>query len=398
MFDWLHTAVHGAVHQWIHEETAHDPPNLGWSGCVAEGAKAFRFGRYEEAERRYRDAIRAACSSGPLESLIQGSRVDVTGLDQGLYHLGVLYDFQERYADAEDIWRRLLEVRKERCGANHPLTANCHANLASACQYQNKLAEAMQHAKRALSIHAAAEPSTPEYVAFAYQVLGSICADLKDWNEAEIAFKRCLALRSDALPPAHPDLVRTRATYATVLEKLGRSGEAAQLWVELKQFQVESDERAADDSRRRLVLQAGTPVAAAVVVADPQLFKAGAGDGSALVLFSFASNIPRLEDFLEQLSERLARLKDGVPRSADERRLAAWLRDPKFIARRRRQIPFALTQDRWVYLADLWVRRRDLPDGYLVTRLLRCAAEQSDAGGIELLPPAQSAAQVTTVF
>jgi tetratricopeptide (TPR) repeat protein len=386
MFDWLHTAVHGAIDLCVHRAKDAEPPNLGWIGSIAAGADAFRRGKYEVAERFYLEAIRLACRSDFLDRLFQGSRVNAEALDQGLYHLGRLYDHQQRFAEAEDVWDRLLKVREVRCGRSHPLTANCYANLASACQEQGKLVQAEQHIKQALAVHARASSPHGEYLGFAYQVLGSICVAQEDWEGARSALERCLALREETLLPAHPDVVRTRERYAAVLDRLGRAEEAAQLRADLDQLQHEHEHLRPVDGPRRHVLQAGTPVLAALVAAHPNLYQPGDDDGPGLVLFSFASSIDQPEEYLLQLRDRLVQFVEQAEPTDDERRVADWLRDPGFVPDRRRQIPFALTQDRWVYLADVWVRRSALPNGYLAERLLRCTAEQSDGGSIEMLP------------
>jgi tetratricopeptide (TPR) repeat protein len=386
MFDLLHTAIHGAIDYCVHREKADEPQSLGWVSCIAAGSAAFGQGKYDEAERHYREAIRLTQQSDWLDTLLQFSRVNAEGLDRSLYHLGRLYDHQKRFVETEEVWRWLLELRQKRLGPNHSLTANCHANLASALLGQEKRTLARAQAKTALGIHARASAPNPEHVAFAHEVFGAICLVDQDWAEAEAAFDCCLGLREKVLRPGHPDVVRTTEIYAALLAKLGRHAEADDLRARLARLDLNPDLLHPEETRRRFILQGGTPVTAAVVTCPPALVEPGEADHAALVLFSFASGIPNLEEYLAQLGERLVRLIDGPPRNPDEQRVAGWLRDASFVLDRRRQLPFSLTEGRWVYLADLWVSRADLPGGVLSGKVLRCAAEQADGGGIELVP------------
>src|SRR5262249_16707843 len=78
---------------------------------------------------------------------------------------------------------------------------------------------------------------------------------------------------AEILQPVHPDMVRTRELYAEVLDRLGRAEEAAELRTAVGQLRQQHEHLQPATGPRRLVLQAGTPVAAALLCAAPHLYR-----------------------------------------------------------------------------------------------------------------------------
>ena len=50
-----------------------------------------------------------------------------------------------------------------------------------------------------------------------------------DYTTAESLLQEALAIREKALPPDHPDLLKTLARYASLFRKTGREAEAVEL-------------------------------------------------------------------------------------------------------------------------------------------------------------------------
>src|SRR5439155_8757202 len=92
---------------------------------------------------------------------------------------------------------------------------------------------------------------------------------------------------------------------------------------------------------------------------------------------------------LEELASRLVELKTRSSRHAGEKaaRDAILSNEDMAVPYRRVRLPANLTDGRVVYAADLWIRRRYLPGGFLSDeRRLPCIAEPGDEGAIEMLP------------
>ena len=53
-----------------------------------------------------------------------------------LNNLGVLYDMQKKYSEAEALLQRALTIRKARLGETHPDTATTLRNLGSVYEHQ----------------------------------------------------------------------------------------------------------------------------------------------------------------------------------------------------------------------------------------------------------------------
>ncbi len=64
----------------------------------------------------------------------------------------MLYHAQGRYAEAELLYKRALEIREKALGPDHPDVANSLNNLASLYDEQGRYGEAEPLLKRALTI------------------------------------------------------------------------------------------------------------------------------------------------------------------------------------------------------------------------------------------------------
>ncbi len=82
-----------------------------WKRYLDAGIKAYKQGRYAEAEMSFHAALKEAERFGPEDSHLATS----------LNHLGEVYDAQGRYAEAERLHKRALAIReKALVGPSHP--------------------------------------------------------------------------------------------------------------------------------------------------------------------------------------------------------------------------------------------------------------------------------------
>jgi hypothetical protein len=133
----------------------------------------------------------------------------------------------------------------------------------------------------------------------------------------------------------------------------------------------------------------GKPVAAALVQAGPLLLQNSGHSGAAVVLFSFD---PRIDPAtLRSTADMLAQGKWGE--LTDERfepgTELLQASDVQWKHCRRVRIPARTSAELEYYVADLWIPREFLLDGFLSPRqprILPCLATAGDQGAIELMP------------
>ena len=64
-------------------------------------------------------------------------------------NIGEIYFFQQKYAEAQALCEKALELRRERLGEKHPLTASSYNSLACILDEQGKYAEAQPFFQKA---------------------------------------------------------------------------------------------------------------------------------------------------------------------------------------------------------------------------------------------------------
>ena len=244
-----------------------------WETQLAAGEKAYQQGNYPEAEKRLVAALKEAEGFGP-----QDPRLATT-----LNYLGLVYDAQGKYAEAEPLYERSLAILANALGPEHPAVAQSLNNLALLYHHQGKYAEAEPLYKRSLAIsekalgpehpqvatglnnlaelyraqgrYADAEPLYERALAIDEKALGSdhpgFATDLNNlallyygqgrYADAEPLYKRALAIREKALGPEHPDLATSLENYAALLRKTGRGDEAAKLEARAKAVRAKHD-------------------------------------------------------------------------------------------------------------------------------------------------------------
>ena len=102
-----------------------------------------------------------------------------------LNNLAILYREMGRYAEAEPLYRRSLEIREKQLGRDHPDVAGSLNNLAN------------------------------------------LYSDMGRYAEAEPLFRRSLAIREKQLGADHPDVAQSLNNLANLSATLGRWDEAA---------------------------------------------------------------------------------------------------------------------------------------------------------------------------
>lgn len=162
---------------------------------------------------------------------------------------------------------------------------------------------------------------------------------------------------------------------------LQRSGHADRAEIELQRMDQAARERIARMSPDSVNLPA------AVVQANARLWTPGDEDAYCDVIFSFDPAWSRQPARLEGLAGILKTLKGLGPADPNLRKIDDMLSNEAAFLYRRRPLPMNVTEGATIYLADLLIYRRFLPDRMITNRLLPIRAEPGDQGRIELLPP-----------
>ena len=113
-----------------------------WKTSNAAGLKAYGQGRYGEAEKSFRIAIKEAEKFGP----------EGESLGASLNNLGLVYSAQGKYAEAEPLYKRALVIVDKVLGPEHPSVATGLNNLAALYDAQGRYTEAEPLYRRSLAI------------------------------------------------------------------------------------------------------------------------------------------------------------------------------------------------------------------------------------------------------
>ena len=81
-----------------------------WQSHMDAGDQAYQQGNYTEAEKQLVAAVKEAEGLGPQDPRLATS----------LNNLGLVYDAQGRYAEAEPLYKRSLAIWEKALGPEHP--------------------------------------------------------------------------------------------------------------------------------------------------------------------------------------------------------------------------------------------------------------------------------------
>ena len=144
-------------------------------------------------------------------------------------------------------------------------------------------------------------------------------------------------------------------------------------------------------SRVAELLQRGEPVIGCRLMANYQMYAPGRGNRTGRVIISFDKRIRNLPEFLMEIRNRMAELRERPPQNEDERVVRTHLDDlDGYHVYERFKLPLKYAAGRIAYSASLQFVRRYLPAKYLrydEDFFFPCVAEPGDSGAIEMLPP-----------
>lgn len=176
---------------------------------------------FEEAEDLYRRALE-------LAETIYGSGSE--NLSSHLFAMARCLKYQSRFAEAESLARRALAIDESKLGSEHPNLAGDLDNLADLLVWQGKFSEAESLCMRARVIAEKAftknrREGTP-VLAISLNALAELYLRQSKFSEAESFCKEAIALIEREEGKACPYLVVLLGNYVEVLRQTGRLEEA----------------------------------------------------------------------------------------------------------------------------------------------------------------------------
>jgi tetratricopeptide (TPR) repeat protein len=180
-----------------------------WLQHTEDGISDSKAGRYAAAEQRFRIALLEAERFGAGDRRLWAS----------LSNLAFVRGEQGALADAETLYRRVLELRERALGPNDTTVAATLNNLAGTLRLEARLAEADPLLRRALAI---AEAAGDDHLTAV--VLNTLALTLSDANEkvrAEPVLRRSLALFEKVAGPEHLETGKAANNLANLYREAG---------------------------------------------------------------------------------------------------------------------------------------------------------------------------------
>jgi len=175
---------------------------------------------YGEAEPLYQRVLAIR------EQALGANHPDVA---QALNNLGLVLQNEGRYDDAESVLKRALAIR-EALGANHPLVAQTLSSLGGVYNSQGRSAQAQGLFERALAIREQAFGADSREVAYSLSAIGNVYRIRGRYAEAEALLQRALAILERELGASHLDVAQTLHNLALVFANEGKYAEAEALY------------------------------------------------------------------------------------------------------------------------------------------------------------------------
>lgn len=197
-------------HPWVVESAN----NLAWTLNVLE--------RREEA-------------TSVLLQATDGNPEEVTNEPAVFNTFGQIYLDSGDPARAEHYFRLALSLRRQKLGTDHPRYARGLKNLASSLQAQGRSTEALKLFEQALELQRRLFGAESGEVAGSLGEVGSLYADLRDYQRAAPFLQEAASLRVRQ-SPEHSETAVALGNYAKALRKLGRTEES--LAMHKKAFEI----------------------------------------------------------------------------------------------------------------------------------------------------------------
>jgi tetratricopeptide (TPR) repeat protein len=147
-----------------------------------------------------------------------------------LVNLGLAQSQAERYADAEQTYRRVIAMREATLGPDAPEVAQVLNNLAVTYKRQERIPEAVDCLRRSLAIREAKLGADHPNVGLVLNNLGNCLRNEKKYAEAEKTLTHARAILET---PPHEAFVTALDSFAGLRAAQGRYEEAGELYAQV---------------------------------------------------------------------------------------------------------------------------------------------------------------------
>jgi tetratricopeptide (TPR) repeat protein/CHAT domain-containing protein len=201
------------------------PSSRAQTGDLAQLQK-----RFEELFERG-DYAAALSEAQKLDALVR-SRVGPNHPSNAiaLGDIALVLAAQNRFAEAEPIYKRVLALQEKSLGPSHPNIAATLTDLGNMYAAQARFQEAEAVFRRTLAISERSYGAAHVNTAIALNNLGNVQTSLGQHRTAEETFRRSLPIFERSSGADHPETLKTMSNLATAYEAQGRFGEAEPLY------------------------------------------------------------------------------------------------------------------------------------------------------------------------
>ena len=141
---------------------------------------------------------------------------------------GRALEAEQRYAEAEHLFREALAISERAYGPEHRETATCLDNLATCLRKQGRYVDAVTACSKGLAIREAVLGKRHAHTAASACNLGFLYRTLGRYDEAQTLLSHSLAIREQTLGDDHPYVAESLDRLAGLCRDLGRYEEARQ--------------------------------------------------------------------------------------------------------------------------------------------------------------------------
>ena len=159
-------------------------------------------------------------------------RICLLGLDhkdtlESLYYVGVVFELQYNYVEAERVYQRALQRQEKILGEDHPDTLLTVHSLGSVLRLLGDFRQAERFQRRALEGRKRVLGERHPDVFHSLARLALVLGDQGDYEQAEAMIREALKGKEESgLGPDHPSTLNTVWWLAGLLKEMGREAEA----------------------------------------------------------------------------------------------------------------------------------------------------------------------------
>jgi tetratricopeptide (TPR) repeat protein len=153
--------------------------------------------------------------------------------------LGIIYEGQSQFTEAEKWYKKSVKVTRHRLGERHPHVAASYNNLANLYREMGRYEEALPLSQNALEIRLEQLGERHPDVAQSYNNLAALYSSMGRYEEALPLDQKALEIRLEQLGERHPDVATSYNNLAGLYDSMGRYKEALPLYQKALEIRLE---------------------------------------------------------------------------------------------------------------------------------------------------------------